>query len=312
MNERGRANPDEHVDAVAGATTHALHQRPDLLIVQGDTSSALGATLGAAAAGVAVAHVEAGLRTYDDHQPWPEEGYRRRIDAQAELLFAPTKQAADNLRNEEVRGVIHVTGNTGIDALLQVTRHLPPKRERDANAFRLLVTCHRRENWGSGIVGVATALREIAKTADMSIDIISHPNPQLAGRMSHLVENAAGIRLHDPCSHAELVARMLDSDLVLTDSGGVQEEAPALGIPLLILRDKTERPEGIATGNMRLVGCSSGAIVGAVRDLHSSPTALAAMSRPAFPYGDGHASQRIAAVIHDWIAERSQVKQRAG
>ena len=312
LNERGRANPDDHVDAVAWATTHALHHRPDLLIVQGDTSSALGAALGAVAADVTVAHVEAGLRTHDDHQPWPEEGYRRRIDAKAELLFAPTAQAAENLRNERVLGAIHVTGNTGIDALLRIAETLSPKRTRDADDFRLLVTCHRRENWGSGIAGVAAALREIAETPGVSIDIVRHSNPQLAGRMSDLVRGVAGIRLHDACSHPKLVARMLNSDLVLSDSGGVQEEAPALGVPLLILREKTERPEGIATGNMRLVGCTTEAIVAAVRELHSSPSVLAAMSRPAFPYGDGHASQRIAAVIHDWIAERSQHKRRAG
>lgn len=312
LNEVGRSDPDEHVIAVARATAHVMHQRPDLLIVQGDTSSALGAALGGVAAGVPLAHVEAGLRTHDETQPWPEEGYRRRIDAEAELLFAPTEQAALNLSNETVAGAIHVTGNTGIDALIEVARTLPQKRERDAGAFRLLVTCHRRENWGLGIAGVAAALREIATTPGTSITIVQHPNPELAETTADLVQGVAGISLQDPCGHRELVAKMMNSDLLLSDSGGVQEEAPALGVPLLVLREKTERPEGLATGNMRLVGCNPDAIRTAVHELSSDPVALAAMSRPAFPYGDGRASQRIAAVIHEWIAERSHSKQRAG
>jgi UDP-N-acetylglucosamine 2-epimerase (non-hydrolysing) len=260
---------------------------------------------------VPVGHVEAGLRTHDPAQPWPEEEYRRQIDAEAELLFAPTELAASNLRNENVRGAIHVTGNTGIDAVLRVESLLPDPGVKENGKFRLLVTCHRRENWGAGVCALAAALTELARDPDVRIELVIHPNVQLAGMMTRLFADHPEIRLHPPAGHSKIVGMMRDSDLVLSDSGGVQEEAPALGVPLLVLRDKTERPEAIATGNMRLVGCRAGEIVSAVRALRADLPALAAMSGRSFPYGDGRAGPRIAAIVEDWVTENTVLRRRA-
>ena len=288
-----------------------LRQRPDLIVVQGDTSSALGAALAGVTAGIPIAHVEAGLRTHDASQPWPEEEYRRRIDAESQLLFAPTELAASNLRNENVRGTIHVTGNSGIDALLRVQRSLPPPNVRDSASFRLLVTCHRRENWGAGFAAVADALAELVRDPRIHVDVVLHPSDGLAHEVNGRLGQMPNIHSHPPCTHVELVRMMRDCDIVLSDSGGMQEEAPVLGVPMLVLRDKTERPEGVETGNVRLVGCRKPDIVEAVLALSSDPVALAAMSRRNFPYGDGRAAPRIAAAIDSWIAESTGAQRRA-
>ena len=283
---------------------------PDLLVVQGDTSSALGAALAGFTAGIPVAHVEAGLRTHDPSLPWPEEEYRTAIDADADLLFAPTELAAANLRAEKVGGEIHVTGNSGIDALLGTVSRLPPPSLRDGRVRRLLVTCHRRESWQDGLGSIAAALAELAGQG-VEADFILHPNPFVATSMRRLLNGVRGVRLIDPCGHEELLLRMRDADLVLSDSGGIQEEAPALGVALLILRGKTERPEGIATGNSRLVGTDRGRIVAEVRRLLDNPAALAAMSRPALPFGDGRSGPRIASIIMSWLQQRSLTRQLA-
>jgi UDP-N-acetylglucosamine 2-epimerase (non-hydrolysing) len=278
--------------------------------VQGDTSSALGAALAGFTAGIPVAHVEAGLRTHDPSLPWPEEEYRTAIDADADLLFAPTELAAANLRAEKVGGEIHVTGNSGIDALLGTVSRLPPPSLRDSRVRRLLVTCHRRESWQDGLGSIAAALAELAGQG-VEADFILHPNPFVATSMRRLLAGVRGVRLIDPCGHEELLLRMRDADLVLSDSGGIQEEAPALGVALLILRGKTERPEGIATGNSRLVGTDRGRIVAEVRRLLDNPAALAAMSRPALPFGDGRSGPRIASIIMSWLQQRSLTRQLA-
>ena len=283
---------------------------PDLLVVQGDTSSALGAALAGFTAGIPVAHVEAGLRTHDPSLPWPEEEYRTAIDADADLLFAPTELAAANLRAEKVGGEIHVTGNSGIDALLGTVSRLPPPSLRDSRVRRLLVTCHRRESWQDGLGSIAAALAELAGQG-VEADFILHPNPFVATGMRRLLNGVRGVRLIDPCGHEELLLRMRDADLVLSDSGGIQEEAPALGVALLILRGKTERPEGIAAGSSRLVGTDRGRIVSEVRRLLDDPAALAAMSRPVLPFGDGRAGPRIASIIMSWLQQRSVTRQLA-
>jgi UDP-N-acetylglucosamine 2-epimerase (non-hydrolysing) len=280
-----------------------LQSPPELLIVHGDTSSALGAALAGFTARVPVAHVEAGLRTHDPRLPWPEEEYRTAIDASADLLFAPTDLAARNLREEEVPGEIHVTGNTGIDALLASEGRLPSPSLRESGLPRVLVTCHRRESWSDGLETIAAALVELARSA--RIDLVLHPNAYVAGRMRDLLGEVEGIALIPPCDHQQLVRRMRDADLILSDSGGIQEEAPALGTPLLVLRDKTERPEAIAAGNARLVGTDTKRIVAEAQRLLANPLALAAMSRPSFPFGDGHAAPRIAAIIEDWLERRT-------
>ena len=281
-----------------------LRKPPDLLVVQGDTSSALGGALAGCIAAVPVAHVEAGLRSHDPAMPWPEEEYRTAIDANADLLFAPTPLAAANLRREHVPGAIFVTGNTGIDAVLKTRAGLPEPALRDRALPRLLVTCHRRENWGEGLGSVAVALRQLAQEGSASIEAVLHPNPHVSRTMERLLGGCFGITLVPPCSHRRLVARMRECDLMLSDSGGVQEEAPALGVPLLVLRDKTERPEALWSGNMRLVGTDSVRIAAAVRELLGDPVALAAMAQPSLPYGDGRAGDRIAALIEHWLAGR--------
>ena len=276
-----------------------LQPPPDLLVVQGDTSTALGAALAAFAAGVPVAHVEAGLRSYDPTLPWPEEEYRIAIDANADLLFAPTDTSAANLRAESVPGAIHVTGNTGIDALLEAKSRIPVICRDPHKA--ILVTCHRRESWDAGLQSIAAAFLALANRDDVRIEFMLHPNPHVAGRMTALLHGNPRIALLPPCGHAELIARMMTSYVVLSDSGGIQEEAPALGVPLLVLRDKTERPEGLASGNVRLVGTSTEPIVETCRGLLDDPGERAGMARRSFPYGDGLAAPRIAAVIERFL-----------
>ena len=306
----GKEDPHAHVAAVSRALRPLLQVPPDMLVVQGDTSSALGAALAGFTAGVAVAHVEAGLRTHDPSLPWPEEEYRTAIDADADLLFAPTELAAANLRAEKVPGEIHVTGNSGIDALLETASRLPTGSVRDRAGQRLLVTCHRRESWSDGLGSIAAALIELGGQG-VQIDFLLHPNAFVAASMRKLLGRARGVRLLSACGHEELLCRMRDADLVLSDSGGIQEEAPALGVPLLVLRDKTERPEAIAAGCSRLVGTDCDRIVGEVRGLLGDPGALAAMSRTAFPFGDGHAGPRIAGIIVSWLQQRSLTRRLA-
>lgn len=299
----GRPHPHAHVRDVRRALAPRLCGA-DLVVVQGDTSSALGGALAAFDAAVAVAHVEAGLRTHDPLLPWPEERYRTAIDARAELLFAPTPTAVQNLIDEGVRGEISLTGNTGIDALVRIERSLPSRQRRNRNLPQLLVTCHRRESWGQGLESIAAALVELASDGVARVNAVLHPNPRVAAAMRRLLEKR-NVGLLDPCPHAALVERMRDADLILSDSGGIQEEAPALGKPLLVLRDKTERPEAIATGNARLVGTETARIVDEVRRIVGDPLVLAAMSRRAFPFGDGRSAWRIAALIQAWLERKS-------
>jgi len=298
----GEQDPHRHVGAVTAAFLPSVARSPDLVVVQGDTSSALGAALAGFTAGVPVAHVEAGLRTYDAQLPWPEEEYRTAIDARADLLFAPTEVAADNLRGEQVPGEIHVTGNTSIDAILALEAQLPPAPPRNGKRPKLLVTAHRRESWGEGLRSIADALHELASDAD--IDFVLHPNRHVAAAMRGLLGEAAHIRLIEPCGHRELVERMRNADLILSDSGGIQEEAPALGVPLLVLREKTERPEGLASGSACLVGTSTDRIVTEAHRLLHDPAKLAQMRKRSFPYGDGKSGRRIAKIIEDWLKER--------
>jgi UDP-N-acetylglucosamine 2-epimerase (non-hydrolysing) len=244
--------------------------------------------------------VEAGLRSHDRLRPWPEEDFRIAIDEQAQLLFAPTELGAANLRREGATGEIYVTGNTAMDAI-----QAAPAIEKRSGRCRILVTCHRRESWGDGLRSVASALCWIAAERLAEIDVLLHPNPLAAQPMIHSLGSQRGIRLRPPCGHAEMLALMAGCDLLLSDSGGIQEEAPVLGIPLLVLRDRTERPEAIASGNAILVGTNAETIVATVHRLLSDPPALAAMARPAWPFGNPGASDRIAEIVARWIADRS-------
>ena len=296
----GCEDPRAHALAVARRLAPLLAARPDLLIVQGDTSSAFGGALAAEKAGVPLAHVEAGLRTHDPRLPWPEEEFRVAIDARAALLFAPTELSAANLRAEGVAGAVHVTGNSGIDALLAAAASLPPavRRERP----HLLVTCHRRESWGEGLAGIAAAIAELTGDGKVTAGVLLHPNDYVSAAMERLLGGVRGVRLLPPCSHRQLLQAMREATLVLSDSGGIQEEAPALGVPLLVLREKTERPEALGSGNMILVGTGRARIVAEARRLLADPAVLAAMARPVLPYGDGGSGPRIAAIVADWLS----------
>jgi UDP-N-acetylglucosamine 2-epimerase (non-hydrolysing) len=297
---RGGGEPEQHVRAVVGAVSGLLrHSPPAMLVVQGDTSSALGGALAAALVGIPLAHVEAGLRSHDRQRPWPEEDFRIAIDEQSHLLFAPTALGAANLRRERVAGEIHVTGNTVMDAL-------PPQiRARSTSAPpRILATCHRRESWGDGLRSVASALSRIAAEKLAEIDVLLHPNPLAAQPMIQSLGSQRGIHIRPPCSHADMLALMARCDLLLSDSGGVQEEAPVLGIPLLVLRERTERPEAVASGDAILVGTDAELIVTTVRRLLSDRASLAAMAGASSPFGTRGASDRIAEIVASWLAER--------
>jgi len=269
---------------------------PQMVMVQGDTSSALGGARAARRCGVPLAHVEAGLRSFDALLPWPEEQFRVEIDRIADMLFAPTAIARANLLREQCEGDLHVTGNSGIDALFDRLSQMPRprRRSRPRRPFKLLVTCHRREQWGSGLASLADALITLAGAGDAAIRLVLHPNPEVAGAMWSLLGGEPGIGLIAPLGHAAMIEEMRRADLILSDSGGIQEEAPALGIPLLVLRDKTERPECIASGNARLVGTDSRRVIDAVRGLIGDPAALAAMAIVRLPFGDGRAAPRRA------------------
>jgi UDP-N-acetylglucosamine 2-epimerase (non-hydrolysing) len=307
----GQHDPHAHVKAVTRALLPELSESPDLLVVQGDTSSALGGALAGFAAGVPVAHVEAGLRTHDPLLPWPEEEYRTAIDADADLLFAPTELAAANLRAEKLPGEIYVTGNTSIDAVLEAERLLPPPRPRTHGVARVLVTCHRRESWGEGLQSIAAAVIELARAGHVRIDFVLAPNSFVANEMTRLLGSAAGVNLVAPCSHHELLGRIRCCDLVLSDSGGIQEEAPTLGVPLLVLRDKTERPEAIAAGAAVLVGTDCARITAEARRILTDPVTRSSMSRRTFPFGDGHAGERIASIIAEWLQQTSLTRRLA-
>ena len=293
----GQPDPMLHAELVRGALKRLLPMAPPkLLIVQGDTSSALGGALAARDVCVRLAHVEAGLRSHDPAQPWPEEENRVSIDRLADLLFAPTAENAANLRREKIGGEIFVTGNTGIDALAAIAGPLPAKPSRrwlPRRGLRLLVTCHRRENWDKGLHELANALVALADEG-ISSEVVFPPNPTVTAEMIRLMGGNRLIRLVPPMSHGAMIEAMRRSDLILSDSGGMQEEAPALGIPLLVLRDKTERPEALTGGTTQLVGTDAQRIVAAVARLHRDPGKLEAMSRPCMPFGDGRSAPRIA------------------
>jgi len=301
LNCHGGMEPSALAQFVAQEVSPLLADRPALMVVQGDTASALGGALAAQAAAIPLAHVEAGLRSFDLTMPWPEEEFRAAIDARADLLFAPTEISAANLEAEGVAGRVFVTGNTGIDALRAVLEQVPRPNLDRRRPISLLVTCHRRESWGDGLRSIAAAMIELAQRHPLTIELVVHPNPAVADLMRQLLANQPRIRLLDPLTHPQMIEAMMAADIILSDSGGMQEEAPALGVPMLVLRDKTERPEGIASGNMLLVGTERDRIVAGVERL-LEPGVRAAMSRRAFPFGDGYSAERIAGHIADFLA----------
>ncbi|HLW47116.1 MAG TPA: UDP-N-acetylglucosamine 2-epimerase (non-hydrolyzing) [bacterium] len=282
---------------------------PDLVMVQGDAAPCFLGALAAFYRKIPVAHVEAGLRTEDKYQPFPEEMYRRMVSVLADLHFAPTATARANLEREGIPASrITVTGNTVIDALLDVARRELPAvdpRLREALAHpgrRLFMTTHRRENWGEPQRRVFAAVRRLLdEFSDLSLVFPVHPNPTVARPAREILGGHPRAHLFDPFDYTTTVAVMKDAALILTDSGGIQEEAPALGRPVLVLRETTERPEGIDAGTARLVGTDEARILTAARELLTDGAAYARMSRSRNPYGDGRASERIVAALRRYF-----------
>lgn len=278
-------------------------RRPDCLIVQGDTTSACAAALAAYFAKIPVAHVEAGLRSHDIYAPWPEEVNRRCISALATWHFAPTERAREVLLREGAPPErVLVTGNTVIDALHDFRDRLEAGLpsglaqicpELDPTRRLIVVTGHRRESFDGGIERVCHALLTLARRSDVQIVFPVHPNPQVRGPVDRLLGHQPRITLLQPLDYLPFVDLMRRSYIILTDSGGIQEEAAALGKPVLVMRDTTERPEGVVAGTARLVGTETARLVAEAERLLDDPASYLEMSRAHDAYGDGHASARI-------------------
>jgi len=277
-------------------------KRPDLVLAQGDTTTVLTAALAASYHQIAFGHVEAGLRTNNKLDPFPEEINRRLTGQLADLHFAPTPQASANLLREGINATsIYLTGNTVIDALQQVHQAGAAKLENGDNSRMLLVTTHRRENWGEPLEQIAHALHDIIEQfPDTHIVLPMHKNPTVREPLQRILGSHARVELVEPPDYLDFVRLMEGAYLILTDSGGVQEEAPALGLPVLVLRRTTERPEGVEAGTAQLIGTGREDIVRAASLLLSDRSAYDAMSHAANPYGDGHACERIASAILHW------------
>ena len=270
--------------------------QPDIVLVHGDTTTALAGAVAALYAEVPVGHVEAGLRTHDLKNPFPEEANRQLIDRIASLHLAPTDHSLRNLLQEGVpRESIAVVGNTGVDALMGIKGQLGlPARRNGSNRKTILVTGHRRENRNGGLDRVCEALRKLVLTrSDVEIAYVTHPNPLAQGAPKSWLSDVPNVKLVSPLSYREFVTLMSKAYLLLTDSGGVQEEAPYMRKPVLVTREITERPEGIDLGVARLVGTDQEEILDTITSVLDDPAVYAHMTRATQPYGDGHAAERI-------------------
>ncbi len=279
--------------------------RPDWVLVHGDTSTSMATSLSAYYQQVGVAHVEAGLRTYNLYSPWPEEGNRQITGRLAGLHFSPTEASRNNLLKEGAKpDQIHVTGNTVIDALLSVSQRIDNDAElRSSLAAQfpflesakrvVLVTGHRRENFGTGFESICNALKDIAREPDVPVVYPVHLNPQVQEPVRRILGDSTHVHLIEPLDYLPFVYLMMRSYLILTDSGGIQEEAPSLGKPVLVMRDTTERPEAVAAGTVRLVGTDRSSIVKEATKLLNDDVAYLNMAYAHNPYGDGVACQRI-------------------
>ena len=308
----GVMRPDQDLSQVTAAILTGIgpvldEVRPDWVLVQGDTTTAFVASLAAFYRKVKVAHVEAGLRTGNIYSPWPEEMNRKLITQVASLHLAPTETAAANLRREGIaEGSILVTGNTVIDALQWVVRRLASDSQFTREAEKgfpkidesrrlILVTGHRRENFDGGLERVCIGLRRLAERGDVEIIYPVHLNPRVQTVAHAVLVNHPAIHLIEPMDYLPFVAAMRRAYLIVTDSGGIQEEAPGLGKPVLVTRDTTERPEAIDAGTAKLVGADTGTLVSAANELLDNPEAYSRMARARNPFGDGKAADRIIA-----------------
>ncbi|QKQ76592.1 non-hydrolyzing UDP-N-acetylglucosamine 2-epimerase [Nostoc sp. TCL240-02] len=297
--------------SLQGLETLFKEKKPDLVVVQGDTTTAFAAALAAFYQKIPIGHVEAGLRTDDLFNPYPEEANRRLISQITQLHFAPTPWAVENLHRSGVLGEIHMTGNTVIDALLNVaaTQAVCNIPGLDWDSYRvLLATVHRRENWGEPLQAIAQGFLQILdKFRDTALLLPLHRNPTVRIPLQELLGNHPRIFLTEPLDYGELVGAIGRSHLLLTDSGGLQEEAPSLGKPVLVLRDTTERPEAVVAGTAKLVGTTSENIFAAAAELLSNPDAYEAMANAINPFGDGHAAERILQIVQNYLGVSSEI-----
>lgn len=309
----GQALPGLFSRILLGMSTSLERMRPDLVLVHGDTSTTLATALAAFYARVAVGHVEAGLRTGNLQAPWPEEANRRLAAPLCTLHFAPTDIARANLLAEGISdAAITVTGNTVIDALLAVVQRIEGSRKLesdlaarfpflDSTRRMLLVTGHRRESFGDGFEQICRALRTLAQRDDVQVVYPVHMNPNVQEPVNRLLGDLANVHLIPPQDYLPFVYLMMRSHLILTDSGGIQEEAPSLGKPVLVMRETTERPEAVAAGTVRLVGTDRTRILCEARRLLDDEAAHQSMARATNPYGDGAAAARIANVVAAYL-----------
>jgi UDP-N-acetylglucosamine 2-epimerase (non-hydrolysing) len=305
--------PEQSLDTL---TAHLLQTigvvldsaKPDRVIVQGDTVTAMVGALAAYNRKIPVSHIEAGLRSHDIYQPWPEEVNRKIIGSIADQHFAPTEISAAALHAESIPAhKVFVTGNTVIDALhwiLKKIAHDPtlisclaPLEARFRGRKIIGITAHRRENFGAGMANIAAAIKAIAVRDDVACIFPVHMNPKVRTVMNAALGDLPNVAMIEPLDYPSFARLLSISHIMLTDSGGVQEEAPALGKPVLVLRETTERPESVATGIAKLIGTDTQRIIREISALLDDDTAYAAMARGRYSFGDGHASQRIAEII---------------
>lgn len=307
--------PGQSLDALsARIITHfgevLDREKPDRVLVHGDTLTTMMVTLACYFRQIPVGHVEAGLRSGNIYSPWPEEVNRRVTGVIADLHFAPTPAAASALRAENTaESAIHVTGNTVIDALLATRARIAddpsmapaiePLRERFAGKRLIGVTAHRRENFGEGMQQIAQALAQLAQRDDVAIIYPVHPNPNVTEVMKPALGEIENVALIEPLDYPNFVRMMEVCELLLTDSGGIQEEAPSLGKPVLVMRDTTERPEAVEAGTAKLVGANRANIVAETNRLLDDAAAYAAMAEAHNPFGDGTAARQITEIIAD-------------
>lgn len=313
--------PGQTLDAltarlVTGIGSVLDSEKPDRVVVQGDTATAMCGALAAYYRQIPVAHVEAGLRSYNIYHPWPEEVNRKMVGAIADMHFAPTETAAQALRNEAVDPAsIYVTGNSVIDALHltharvaaepDLVQAIQPVLDRHAGKRIILITTHRRENFGAGLDHILDAVTELAQLPDVACILPMHLNPNVRPIVEERLSSIESVSLVEPLDYPSFTWLLWHSYLVLSDSGGVQEEAPAFGKPVLVMRETTERPEGIDAGTARLVGTDRAKILAETHALLKDEAAYQAVARATNPFGDGAAAGRIRTVITASLASKS-------
>jgi UDP-N-acetylglucosamine 2-epimerase (non-hydrolysing) len=312
--------PGQSLDALTARLLEGIGRildsaKPDRVLVQGDTATAMVGALAAYYRQIPVSHIEAGLRSYDIYRPWPEEVNRKIIGSIADQHFAPTQVSASALKAEAVPdGNVFVTGNTVIDALYWITDRISHRPELAASLAGLEarykgkkiigITTHRRENFGDGMENIALAIKAIAARDDVACIFPVHLNPNVRSVMERMLGAEPNVAMIEPLDYPNFARLLSISHIMLTDSGGVQEEAPALGKPVLVMRDTTERPEGVTAGTAKLIGTDKNRIVSEIFTLLDDDTAYSAMARAHNPFGDGKASQRIAEII--WNVSRKK------